>query len=214
MTLYEKLFGRKPEVGHLRHFRCKAYKTLSAPHRSKFGTHTDTLFMIGYVHDSTTIWHFWDPRWRQAIQASNVTFIKAAKTTELELVIDTSACELGISDGGPGNKEGGHGLIVSNGPGLVPNRHCTSDGVDVSACELGISDRGPGNKEGGCGLITLNGCGLIPNGLSSSDGVNALMCDLGVLDGGPDNKEGRHGLIALNCRGLFPVDLEGNQVST
>jgi len=76
--------------------------------------------MLGYVHDSTTIWHFWDPRRRQVIQASNVTFIEAAETMELELGIDTSACELGVSDGGPDNKEGGRGLVAPNGRGFVP----------------------------------------------------------------------------------------------
>jgi hypothetical protein len=61
MTPYEKLFGRKLEVGHLRRFGCKAFKTLPATHRSKFGTRADALFMLGYLHDITTIWHFWDP---------------------------------------------------------------------------------------------------------------------------------------------------------
>jgi len=68
MTPYEKLFGRKPEVGHLRRFGCKAFKSLPASHRSKFGTRARPLFMLAYVHDSTTIWRFWDPHQRQVIQ--------------------------------------------------------------------------------------------------------------------------------------------------
>jgi len=78
ITPYEKLFGRKPEVSHLRKFGCKAYKRLPVIHRSKFGTRADILFMLGYMHDSTTFWRFWDHRRRQVIQASNVTFVESA----------------------------------------------------------------------------------------------------------------------------------------
>jgi len=77
MTPYEKLFERKPEVSPLRRFGCKASKSLPASHRSKFGTRAHPLFMLGYVHDSTTIWRFWDPHRRQVIQASNVTFLES-----------------------------------------------------------------------------------------------------------------------------------------
>jgi len=31
------------------------------------------LFMLSYVHNSTTIWRFWDPHRRRVIQASKVT---------------------------------------------------------------------------------------------------------------------------------------------
>jgi len=78
MTPYEKLFRRKPEVSHLQRFACKAFKSLPASHRSKFGTRTHPLFMLGYVHDSTNIWHFWDPHRRQVIQTSNVTFLESS----------------------------------------------------------------------------------------------------------------------------------------
>jgi len=79
MTPYEKLFGGKPRVSHLRHFGCKAFKSLPAYHRSKFGTHAHPLFMLGYVHDSTTIWRFWDPHRRQVMRASNVTFLESVE---------------------------------------------------------------------------------------------------------------------------------------
>jgi len=47
------------------------------------------MLMLGYVHDNTTIWRFWDPRRRQVIQASNVTFAESEPvTTECQLVED------------------------------------------------------------------------------------------------------------------------------
>jgi len=55
MTPYEKLFGRKLEVGHVQHFGCKAFKSRRASHRSKNGTCTHPLLMLGYFHDSITI---------------------------------------------------------------------------------------------------------------------------------------------------------------
>jgi len=190
ITLYEKLFGRKPEVSHLRNFRCKAYKTLPAIHRSKFGTRTDTLFMLGYVHDSTTIWRFWDPRRRQVIQASNITFVYSAQELEhgntengrglvpngLDTsdgpAVDTAACELSVSRESPDNIVGGREFVAPNRHGLD-----TSDGpaVDALAGGLGVS-RGSLGNEGGCGFVTPsglddpNGRGLVQNGLADQNG--------------------------------------------
>ena len=127
MTPYEKLFGRKPEVGHLRRFGCKAFKSLPASHRSKFGTRADALFMLGYVHDSTTIWRFWDPRRRQVIQASNVTFTES-DASAVELGLDASSgLELGASSGLELNSSSGLELNSSGGLGL-----------DASAVGLGL----------------------------------------------------------------------------
>jgi len=151
MTPYEKLFGRKLEVGHLRHFGCKAFKTLQATNRSKFGTRADAQFILGYVHDSITIWRFWDPCWRQVIQASNVTFTES----------DTSG-ELGASDGlgtlcGPGPDA----LVV----GLGPDVSAVRLGPDTSAGGLGpdaLAVRlGPDPSAGGLGLdASVVGFGL------------------------------------------------------
>jgi len=174
ITPYEKLFGRKPEVSHLRNFGCKAYKTLLVIHRSKFGTHADILFMLGYMHESTTIWRFCDPRRRQVIQASNVTFVESAQ--ELKR----------------GNTD--------NGRGLVPNGLDTSDGpaVDAAVCALGVSRVSSDNMEGRRGFVTPNGHGLVPNRLNTSEGpvVDTSTGGLGVSRGSLRNMEGECGLIA------------------
>ena len=49
MIPYQKLFKRKPEVSYLQRFGCKAFKSLQASHRSKFGTRAHPLFMLDYV---------------------------------------------------------------------------------------------------------------------------------------------------------------------
>jgi len=229
ITPYEKLFGRKPEVSHLRNFGCKAYKILPVIHQSKFGTRADILFILGYVHDSTTIWRFWDPRRRKVIQASNVTFVEFAQ--ELECgntengsghvpngldtsdgpTVDTAACGLGISRESPDNMEGGREFVAPNGRGLVPNGLHTSDGpaVDAVACGLGVSRESPDSTEGGHGFIAPNGRGLVPNGLHTSDGpsVDAVACGLGVSRESPDSTEGGRGFVAPNGRGLVPNGL-------
>jgi len=115
MTPYEKLFGRNPEVGHLRRFGCKAFKTLPTTHRSKFGTRADALFMLGYVHDSTTIWRFWDPHRRQVIQASNVTFTESGASAVGLGLGASSGLELNSSSELELNSSGGLGLDASSG---------------------------------------------------------------------------------------------------
>ena len=227
ITPYEKLFGRKPEVSHLRNFGCKAYKILPVIHQSKFGTRADILFILGYVHDSTTIWRFWDPRRRKAIQASNVTFVEFAQ--ELECgntengsghvpngldtsdgpTVDTAACGLGISRESPDNMEGGREFVAPNGRGLVPNGLHTSDGpsVDAVACGLGVSRESPDSTEGGRGFVAPNGRGLVPNGLNTSDRppVNAVACGLGLSRGSLGNMENGCGLVPAETSSRYDL---------
>jgi len=136
MTPYNKLFGRKPEVRHLRRFGYKAFKSLPASHCSKFGTRTHPLFMLGYVHDSTTIWCFWDPHQRQVIQASNITFLES-DGCELN---SSGGLRLGASSGL--DSLGGLRLVIpAVGLGLGVSSELNSSGglrLDASAVELGL----------------------------------------------------------------------------
>jgi len=61
VTPYEKLYGNKPTISHLRRFGCVAYRMLPAPQRhGKFASRAEIVYMLGYAHDSTTIWRLWD----------------------------------------------------------------------------------------------------------------------------------------------------------
>ena len=40
------------------------------------------LYLLGYVHDNTTIWRFWDQQRRRVIEASNVQFDELARMDE------------------------------------------------------------------------------------------------------------------------------------
>jgi len=82
LTPYEKLYGSKPIVTHLRRFGCTAYRML--PVHGKFGSRAEIVYMLGYMHDSTTIWRFWDPERKRVIQASNVRFDELAELHEPE----------------------------------------------------------------------------------------------------------------------------------
>jgi len=142
MTPFEKLFGRKLEVGHLRRFGCKAFKSLPASHRSKFGTRAHPLFMLGFVHDSTTIWCFWDPHRRQVIQASNVTFLESSG-----LGRDASAVGLGVgvsselNSSSEINSSGGLRLDASAvGLGLSASRKLNSSSKLNSSGGLGLDN--------------------------------------------------------------------------
>jgi transposase InsO family protein len=70
---FEKLYGRKPEVSHLRRFGCTAYRLIPTSQRAgKFTARAEPLILVGYV--SKTIWRLWNPSTNRIILASNVTF--------------------------------------------------------------------------------------------------------------------------------------------
>ena len=173
MTPYEKLFGRKPEVRHLRRFGCKAFKTLPATHRSMLGTRADALFMLGYVHDSTTIWRFWDPRRRQVIQASNVIFSEVDASSGLGLKLDTtSGLGLDASGGLELNSSAvGLRLDASRGLGLELD---ALGGLELNSSAVGLRL----NASSGLGLDASSGLGLrldtssgLRLGLNASSGL-------------------------------------------
>jgi len=186
MTPYEKLFGRKLGVSHLRHFGCKAFKSLPASHYSKFGTRAHPLFMLGFVHDSTTIWCFWDPHSRQVIQASNITFLESVElglgaSSELNssrgLGLDASAVGLRLGALSGLNSLGGLGLDAS----AVGLRLGASSGIELnSSCELGLDASVVRLRLGASSGIELNSsCRLeldalaVGLGLSASSEVNS-----------------------------------------
>jgi len=75
VTPYEKLNGSKPTISHLRRFGYKAYRMLPAAQRhGKFASRAETVYMLGYVHDSTSIWCLLNTERQRVIQASNVRF--------------------------------------------------------------------------------------------------------------------------------------------
>jgi len=62
----------------------------AAQRHGKFASHAETVYMLGYVHDSTSIWRLWNTERQRVIQASNVRFY--------ELVMTATPVESLISD--------------------------------------------------------------------------------------------------------------------
>jgi len=89
VTPSEKLYGSKPTISHLCRFGCKAYRMLPAAQRhGKFASRAETVYMLGYVHDSTSIWRLWNTERQGVIQASNVRFDELVMTaTHVESMI-------------------------------------------------------------------------------------------------------------------------------
>ena len=76
---YEALYGRPPQIGHLRQFGCRAYKHIPPAQRSekKFGNQSSVFMMLGYVHNTTKAWRLWDfnsGKTRRAVECSSVVF--------------------------------------------------------------------------------------------------------------------------------------------
>jgi len=55
----------------------------AAQRHGKFASRAETVYMLGYVHDSTSIWHLWNTERQCVIQASNVRFDELAITAKL-----------------------------------------------------------------------------------------------------------------------------------
>jgi len=86
LTPYEKLFGVKPELGHLRRFGCTAYKLIPEAQRDgKFRERAKKCVFLGYVHDTVSLWRLWDPESKRVIQASDVRFAESETMGELEV---------------------------------------------------------------------------------------------------------------------------------
>ena len=61
---------------HLRRFGCWVSRRIPEPRRtdSKFGARSKPCTMVGYVHDSTTVWKIWDPEEGKVKTQSEVIF--------------------------------------------------------------------------------------------------------------------------------------------
>jgi len=101
--------------------------------------------MLGYVHDSTTLWRFWDPHWRQVIQASNVTFLESdvlKLNSSGGIGLDGLAARVGLGASSELDYWGGLGLNAS-AVGLVLDASSELNssyglGLDALAIKLGL----------------------------------------------------------------------------
>jgi transposase InsO family protein len=83
-----------PPIHHLRRFGCLAYKRIPEDQRTdkKLGERSKHAMMVGYVHNSTSMWRIWDPDFKKTIQCSDVDFdeeINCYTTCPLPAVADS-----------------------------------------------------------------------------------------------------------------------------
>jgi hypothetical protein len=68
-------------IHHLRRFGCYASRLLPALQRQgKFSTKSKSCMIVGYIHDSTTLWRIWDLAFQVVRSQSNVSFDKERNT--------------------------------------------------------------------------------------------------------------------------------------
>jgi len=71
----------KAPLHHLRRYGCYASRLIPEPQRDgKFSPRSKPCMMVGYMHDSTTLWRIWDPAFQTARSQSNVIFNKERNT--------------------------------------------------------------------------------------------------------------------------------------
>lgn len=75
MTPYQKLYGKKPELGHLRIFGCKAYRRIPQPHipkLDKLEPRAQPGYFVGI--QASNIFKIWHPETRKIALSRDVTF--------------------------------------------------------------------------------------------------------------------------------------------
>jgi hypothetical protein len=74
-TPYEAIYGRKPNVSHLRTFGCVAHVKTAEPHPSKLADRSTKMVFIGYERVSgTKAYRFYDPRTKHLRVSRDVVF--------------------------------------------------------------------------------------------------------------------------------------------
>ncbi len=74
-TPYEAIYGRKPNVSHLRTFGCVAHVKTAEPHLSKLADRSTKMVFIGYERSSgTKAYRFYDPQTKRLRISRDVVF--------------------------------------------------------------------------------------------------------------------------------------------
>ena len=74
-TPYAAIYGRKPNVSHLRAFGCVAHVKTAEPHVSKLADRSTKMVFIEYERSSgTKAYRFYDPRTKCLRISRNVVF--------------------------------------------------------------------------------------------------------------------------------------------
>ena len=72
-TPYESWFGKKPHVGHIRIWGCRAYAAVPKDRRSKFDTKLRDCILVGF-YDVENLYQLWDITAPQCIKCRDVIF--------------------------------------------------------------------------------------------------------------------------------------------
>ena len=73
-TPFEALFGRRPNLSHLRHFGCNAYLHVPDAQRTKLKPKARLCMFLGYVPNTTKPWRLWDRCHQRIVIGSNTKF--------------------------------------------------------------------------------------------------------------------------------------------
>jgi len=93
----------KPTLDHLRRFGCVVWKHIPKSQRldAKMGTRAKACMMLGYVHDTTKIWHIWDPDFGKAVNCSDLYFDESQTYMSCMADNESSGDPLGLPEEEP-----------------------------------------------------------------------------------------------------------------
>ena len=93
----------KPTLDHLRRFGCVVWKHIPKSQRldAKMGTRAKACMMLGYVHDTTKIWHIWDPNFGKAVNCSDLYFDESQTYMSCMADNESSGDPLGLPEEEP-----------------------------------------------------------------------------------------------------------------
>src|SRR5258705_4299224 len=75
MTPYERWYGKKPHLGHMRIFGCRCYAHLEKEHRKKFDSHTIECVFLGY-YSTESLFAVYDVNKRVILKKRDGIFVE------------------------------------------------------------------------------------------------------------------------------------------
>ena len=182
----------KAPLHQLLRFGCDASRPIPEPQcNGKFSPSSKPCMMVGYVHDSTTLWRIWEPAFQVVRSQSNVIFDKERNThasclpeehTDIfELLEETEYIE--VIDHGDGLLQAQEN--ETSGDGLLQTPDNETGGDELLHDDAGNSRTGEGHGSGDHDWTDNDTDHILPD----TDNCRSLPASTGVRSHPPDEKD-------------------------
>jgi hypothetical protein len=152
-TPFERMFGRKPDLGNIRAFGSKVFYHNSNPKIGKMDDRGLEGIFVGYG-SHTTGYVIWDPKLRKFVLSRSVKFLEKVASTQLEPVVQKNGEAIVIDDIDPSpavivenNQVVAHGDGADDLPDLVEHEPARDQPVEPAVIQPPAVEQEPAVDE-------------------------------------------------------------------